>query len=113
MLTPLESRRGARHGSDVLARLRERPPALWYRGEPVADATTHAAFRGGVATLAELYDLQWREGDVCLFDSPTSGGKVARSLQVPSTPAELAAIGRAMAVWAKHTHGMMGRVPDY
>jgi len=113
MLTPRESRRGARHGSDVLARLRERPPALWYRGEPVTDATTHAGFRGGVATLAALYDLQWRESDTCLFDSPTSGHKVARSLQLPSTPAELAAIGRAMEVWAKHTHGMMGRVPDY
>jgi 4-hydroxyphenylacetate 3-monooxygenase len=113
MLTPPESRSGARHGSDVVARLRERPPALWYRGEPVADPTTHAAFRGGVATLAELYDLQWRESATCLFDSPTSGRKVARSLQLPSTPAELAGIGRAMRVWAQHTHGMMGRVPDY
>ena len=113
MLTPRESRRGARHGSDVFARLRERPPGLWYRGEPVTDPTTHNGFRGGVATLAELYDLQWRESDTCLFDSPTSGHKVARSLQLPSTPAELAAIGRAMEVWARHTHGMMGRVPDY
>ena len=52
---------GARRGEQVLRRLRERPPAIWYGGEPVADVTAHPAFAGGVRTLAELYDLQWRE----------------------------------------------------
>ena len=98
---------------DVLARLRERPPALWYRGERVADVTTHAAFRGGVTTLAELYDLQWQHESDCLFDSPASGRKVARSFQLPKTHDELASISRAMGHWARYTHGMMGRVPDY
>ncbi|HET7608396.1 MAG TPA: 4-hydroxyphenylacetate 3-hydroxylase N-terminal domain-containing protein, partial [Gammaproteobacteria bacterium] len=106
-------RNGARRGVDVLARLRERPPGIWYRGERVADVTTHAAFRGGVATLAGLYDLQWARADECLFDSPTGGRKVARSFQLPRTSAELLGVSRAMAVVARHTHGMMGRVPDY
>jgi 4-hydroxyphenylacetate 3-monooxygenase len=113
MLAAPAQTNGARRGAAVLARLRERPPALWYRGERVSDVTTHAAFRGGVTTLAELYDLQWRRADECLFDSPTSGHKVARSFQLPRTAAELGQIGRAMAVIARHTHGMMGRVPDY
>src|SRR6185503_19285247 len=113
MLATPAQRNGARRGGDVLSRLRERPPALWYRGERVADVTTHAAFRGGVATLAELYDLQWTHAEECLFDSPTSGRKVARSYQLPRTAAELADLSRAMAVVARHTHGMMGRVPDY
>ena len=113
MLATDAERNGARRGDAVLRRLRERPPALWYRGERVTDATTHPAFRGGVATLAELYDLQWRRADECLFDSPPSGRKVARSFGLPKTAAELAGIGRAMAVVARHTHGMMGRVPDY
>jgi 4-hydroxyphenylacetate 3-monooxygenase len=113
MLTSIEERTGARRGADFLARLRARPPALWYAGERVGDVTAHPVFRGGTATLAELYDLQWRRSDVCLFDSPSSGRKVPRSLQLPKTSAELAAIGRSMAVWAAHTHGMMGRVPDY
>jgi 4-hydroxyphenylacetate 3-monooxygenase len=106
-------RHGARRGADVLSRLRERPPALWYRGERVTDVTTHPAFRGGVTTLAELYDLQWQHAADCLFDSPASGRKVARSFQLPKTSTELAAIGKAMAHWARYTHGMMGRVPDY
>jgi 4-hydroxyphenylacetate 3-monooxygenase len=113
MLTLPAGKNGARRGADFLARLRDRAPALWYRGEPVADATTHAAFRGGVKTLAELYDLQWRNAAECLFDSPTSGQKVGRSFLLPKTAEELASISRAMAIWARHTHGMMGRLPDY
>jgi 4-hydroxyphenylacetate 3-monooxygenase len=113
MLATPAQRCGARRGADVLTRLRERPPTLWYRGERVSDLTTHAAFRGGVATLAELYDLQWRHADDCLFDSPSSGRKVGRSFLLPKTAPELASISRAMAHWARHTHGMMGRVPDY
>src|SRR5690606_17015534 len=105
--------RGARRGSDVLERLRERPPALWYRGERVLDAAVHPAFARGVSTLAELYDLQWQHADVCLFDSPTSGRKVGRSFQMPRTHEELRTIGRAMKTWADHTYGMMGRSPDY
>ena len=71
------------------------------------------ALRGGVQTLAKLYDLQWEKADVTLFDSPTSGHKVARSFMMPKTHAELASVSRAMKVWEDYTHGMMGRVPDY
>ena len=48
---------GARRGAQFLARLREAPPNLWYGGEQVKDVTTHPALRGGVETLAHLYDL--------------------------------------------------------
>jgi 4-hydroxyphenylacetate 3-monooxygenase len=104
---------GARHGAQFLQRLRERPPALWYRGERVANAATHAAFRGGVATLAALYDLQWENEDVCLYESPASGNRVARSFLMPRTHADLASVSRALRVWEDRTHGMMGRVPSY
>ena len=69
--------------------------------------------RGGVDTLAKLYDLQWKNPDVSLYDSPTSGNKVARSFLMPKTHDELVSISRAMKVWEDYTHGMMGRVPDY
>jgi len=104
---------GARRGEQVLKRLREQPPSIWYRGEAVKDVTTHPALRGGVQTLARLYDLQWEKQDLCLFDSPSSGKKVARSFMMPKTHAELASISRAMKIWEDHTRGMMGRVPDY
>ena len=104
---------GARRGRDVLRRLRERPPNLWYAGERVTDATTHPAFKGGAATLAELYDLQWAQAPVCLYESPSSGNAVGRSFMQPRTVEELASVGRAMRVWADHTCGMLGRAPDY
>ena len=108
-----ENASGARRGSQVLQRLRERAPAIWYAGEPVKDVTTHPALRGGVETLARLYDLQWEHPEVTLYASPTSGRKVARSFMIPRTHEELASISRAMKVWEDYTHGMMGRVPDY
>jgi len=105
--------RGARRGSQVLQRLRARPPAIWYRGERVQDVTAHPAFRGGVATLARLYDLQWEKSEITLYNSPTTGHKVARSFMMPKTREELVSISRAMKVWEDYTFGMMGRVPDY
>jgi 4-hydroxyphenylacetate 3-monooxygenase len=104
---------GARHGDQVLQRLRERPPAIWYQGEPVPDVTRHPAFKGGVSTLAALYDLQWQKSDITLYPSPTSGNQVARSFMMARTHAELRSISTAMKVWEDYTHGMMGRVPDY
>jgi 4-hydroxyphenylacetate 3-monooxygenase len=104
---------GARRGEQVLQRLRDQPPSIWYRGEQVKDVTAHPALRGGVATLAHLYDLQWQHADKTLFTSPTTGRKVARSFMLPKTHEELRSISVAMKVWHDHTRGMMGRVPDY
>jgi len=104
---------GARRGEQFLARLRESPPNLWYRGEQIQDVTTHPALRGGVETLARLYDLQWEHADKTLYTSPTSGRKVAKSFMMPRTQEELRGISTAMKVWHDHTRGLMGRVPDY
>jgi len=104
---------GARRGTDVLARLKSRPPALWYQGEPVVDVTTHPAFQGGVATLAELYDVQWEHAATCLVESPAGGHRIARTFLQPSTRTELESVTAAMRVSAHHTYGMMGRAPDY
>jgi 4-hydroxyphenylacetate 3-monooxygenase len=114
-MSPTQSPRagGARRGPQFLSRLRERPPSIWYRGELVRDVTSHPAFRGGVHTLAALYDLQWDKADICLYDSPSSGQKVARSFMMPRTLEELRSISAAMKVWEDATCGMMGRVPDY
>jgi 4-hydroxyphenylacetate 3-monooxygenase len=104
---------GARRGEQVLQRLHEQPPALWYRGEPVKDVITHPALKNGVQSLARLYDLQWQHPEVMLYDSPTSGHKVGRSFMMPKTHDELRSISRAMKMWADATFGMMGRAPDY
>ena len=48
----------ARNGQQYIDGLRERPPALFMRGERIGDPTTHAGLSGGVKTVARLYDLQ-------------------------------------------------------
>jgi len=112
-MSAADAHSGARRGAQVLARLRAQPPNLWYCGERVTDVTVHPAFQGGVHTLAALYDLQWAQANTMLFDSPSSGRKVARSYMIPRTQDELLSISKAMRTWAEATHGMMGRLPDY
>jgi len=104
---------GARRGADLLDRLQREPPELWHRGERIADPTTHPATRRGVRSLARLYDLQWEQPDVMLFDSPTTGSKVGRSFLIPRTLEELVSVSRAMKTWADASFGLMGRSPDY
>lgn len=107
------SQKGARRGEQVLHQLRERPSQIWYQGEEIRDVTTHPALRGGVQTLARLYDLQWEHSDVALYDSPLTGNKVGRSFLLPRTHDELRSVGRALRVWEDHTRGFMGRLPTY
>ncbi len=104
---------GARRGHEVIQRLRENPPELWHRGKRVEDPTTEPGLANGVRSLARLYDLQWEEPDVMLFDSPTTGQKVGRSFMIPRTQEELTSVGEMMMRWARATFGMMGRAPDY
>jgi 4-hydroxyphenylacetate 3-monooxygenase len=104
---------GARKGRDVLEKLRADSPEIWHRGERVKDVTTHPAFKNGLHSLAELYDLQWEQPDVMLFDSPSTGNKVGRSYMIPRTREQLKSISTMMKVWSGYHHGMMGRAPDY
>ncbi|HEY6952264.1 MAG TPA: 4-hydroxyphenylacetate 3-hydroxylase N-terminal domain-containing protein, partial [Bacteroidota bacterium] len=49
---------GARRGAQLLQKLKDNPPEVWYAGEKVNDVTSHPAFRNGIHSLAALYDLQ-------------------------------------------------------
>lgn len=104
---------GARTGEEVLDKLREQPMEIWHRGERVEDVTTEPGFSGGAQSLAELYDLQWEDPDIMLFESPTTGDLVGRSFMIPETKEDLRSVGQMMKRWADHTMGMMGRAPDY
>ena len=109
----MSQRSGARRAAQVLDRLHNSPPNLWYDGHRVDDPTTHPAMRNGVASLAALYDSQWRDPDVTLYDSPTSGAKVSRTFLIPRTIEELRSISRCMKSRSDENFGMMGRLPDY
>lgn len=84
-------------------------------GELVRDPADHPAFRNAVLSAAGLYDLQAEPEKLeeLTFVSPTSGGRVNRCWQLPTSYEELVAKRQAMVAWAEATCGMMGRSPDH
>ena len=105
----------AKTGQQYIAGLRESPAEVWMRGERIKDVTTHPALKGGVGSVAALYDLQYREDirDEMVFPSPTSGDPVGRSFQVPRTMEDLLLRRKMMTHWAWVGCGMMARTPDF
>ncbi len=103
----------ARNGSQYIQRLKERPPALYLRGQQVKDPTTHPGLSGGVKTIARLYDLQHQPGAGMTYPSPDTGQPVGLSFITPKTPDDLNARREMMRRWAQVSCGMMGRTPDF
>ena len=128
----------ARNGQQYIERLRERPPALYLRGERVKDATAHPGLSGGVKTVARLYDLQHglrphpdaltltlsrgereqkggegNEGVEMTYASPGSGEPVGLSFITPKSASDLELRRGMMRRWAQVSCGMMGRTPDF
>ena len=104
---------GARTAQQVIERFKEQPPALYHRGKKVEDITTEPGIKNGVQSLANLYDHQWANQEVSLYQSPSSGDLVNMTFKIARTQEELSAIGDAMHLRAQYTQGMMGRMPDY
>lgn len=103
----------ARNGRQYIERLKERPPALYLRGQQVKDPTTHPGLSGGVKTIARLYDLQHQPGAAMTYPSPDTGQPVGLSFITPKTPDDLNARREMMRRWAQVSCGMMGRTPDF
>ena len=105
----------ARTGKQYIEGLRERPPSLYMNGKKVKDATKQPGLKGGIRTLARLYDLQHdpKVGPEMTYESPTTGDQVGMSFLTPKTHEDLERRRRMMRNWARLTCGMMGRTPDF
>ena len=103
----------ARTAAQVIKRFKEQPPALYHRGKKVTDITTEPGLKGGVKSLAGLYDHQWEHKETALYESPKTGDLVNKTFMIPKTRADLTDIGNAMHQRGEFTQGMMGRMPDY
>ena len=103
---------GVRNGSDYLSGLRDGRD-VWHRGERVGDVTTHPGLSRGAHTLAQFLD---RQLDTDYRDRVTyeeGGNRYATSFLIPRSKADIAQRGEASYEWAKWSHGMFGRTPDY
>ena len=105
----------ARTGQDYIRGLREQPREVWIDGERVKDVTTHPAFRGGVRSVAALYEMQHDPElkEEMTYRSPTSGDPVGLSFIIPRTMQDLERRRQMMLQWARTGCGMMGRSPDF
>ena len=84
-------------------------------GQLITDVVEHPAYRNAAGTAAALYDFQAAPENLELmtFPSPTSGGRVNRCWQLPTSRDELVARRKAIEAWANCTCGFMGRSPDH
>lgn len=68
----------AKTGQQYIEGLRANPAEVWMRGERVKYVTTHPALKGGVRSVAAIYDKQ-HDPDLreeMVFASPSSGEPV-------------------------------------
>lgn len=103
-----------RTGEQYLSGLRD-GREIWLEGERLEDVTTHPKTARMAKTLAGIYDLQHTPENFqrMTFKSPTSGEPVALSYLVPETQEDLLRRRVALEIIARHSHGMLGRTPDY
>lgn len=109
---PRNRNRGARTGENYRNSLRD-GRRVWYDGREIADMTTAPGFRGAVATLAGLYDLQH---DPEFRDQMTvewEGARISYSFFPPTVREELLAKRRNTEILSERTLGFMGRFPDF
>lgn len=103
-------------GNEYIQRLNNLKNEIWFDGKKIDGLISeHPAFKGIIQTKAGLYDLQHnpKYTDDMTFISPTSGERVGISFMQPKTKEDLIKRRKMIAIWAKQSHGMMGRSPDY
>ena len=81
----------AKTGQQYIDGLRANHAEVWMRGERVKDVTSHPALKGGVRTVAAIYDKQHQPElrEEMTFASPSSGEPVGMSFMVPRTTDDL------------------------
>ncbi len=105
---------GARTGREYKEGLRD-GREVYLGGKLVTDVVSHPVLRGGVESIAALYDMQHAPAtrDVLTFESGSSGARTPMSYLHPRSVDDCQRRGRAFRTWAEGTGGLMGRSPDF
>ncbi|WLR41263.1 4-hydroxyphenylacetate 3-monooxygenase, oxygenase component [Bacillus carboniphilus] len=103
-------------GQQYIQRIDNMNSNVWYCGEQITGRLSkHKAYKGAMGSKARLYDLQMTKHlrEKMLYSSPLSGDFVGLSFLQPKTKDDLIRKREMYIEWAKTTHGLMGRTPDY
>ncbi|MFC9970959.1 4-hydroxyphenylacetate 3-hydroxylase family protein [Spirillospora sp. NPDC127200] len=101
-----------RSGSAYLDSLKD-ARHIYVDGAPVQDVANHPAFAPIARTIAGLFDLAADPASGMTRTDPRSGAEVNRLFTTPRSHEDLIAYRRAATVWARATHGWVGRSPDH
>ncbi|PLS03695.1 4-hydroxyphenylacetate 3-monooxygenase, oxygenase component [Neobacillus cucumis] len=107
---------GIINGKEFIERLNRLKNEVWYDGEKIkGEISEHPAFKGIMKSKASLYDLQNDPElkEEMIFFLPDKEEPVGISYLQPKTKEDLKRRRRMIEHWARFTHGMMGRSPDY
>ncbi|MDP7294834.1 MAG: 4-hydroxyphenylacetate 3-hydroxylase N-terminal domain-containing protein, partial [Vicinamibacterales bacterium] len=104
---------GALDGKRYLESLRD-DREVWYRGERIADVTTHPVFTEMASQVARIYDMQHapETRDVMTYEQER-GLRASYSYLLPTEPAHLLLRRGNTEVWVREVFGMCGRLPDF
>jgi 4-hydroxyphenylacetate 3-monooxygenase len=103
-------------GNHFLDRLNKMKTEIWFDGEKIKGMLSeHPAFKGILQTKASLYDLQCDSEYInkMTYLSPETNSLIGLSFMQPKTKEDLKKRREMIEIWARHTHGLMGRSPDY
>ena len=107
---------GTINGQDFIERLNKLGNEIWYEGAKIkGEISEHPAFKGILKAKASLYDLQNDPDleDEMTFYLPNKQEPIGLSYLQPRTKEDLKKRRKMIEKWARLTHGMMGRSPDY
>ncbi|MBT2636243.1 4-hydroxyphenylacetate 3-monooxygenase, oxygenase component [Bacillus sp. ISL-26] len=107
---------GIINGKTFIDRLNGLENEIWFDGQRVGgNISEHHAFKGLLETKSSLYNLQTDENiqDEMTFCLPGKEERAGLSYLQPKTKDDLRRRRKMIEHWARHTHGMMGRSPDY
>lgn len=103
-------------GKDFIARLNRLDIEIWFDGNKIeGNISEHPAFKGIIQTISSLYDMQNdpKIKDEMTFSIQGKKESVGLSYLQPKTKQDLKRRRKMIEHWARHTHGMIGRSPDY
>ncbi len=102
-----------RRGSDYIKSLKEgNHGEVYYNGEKVEDITEHPAFKIPIKTVADYYDLHWKDPALRVYN-PDVGEETSISFFRPRNKLELRKLREGLVRIYDFYHGYFGRSPDY
>lgn len=107
---------GVIDGKGFIARINQMDTEVWFDGKKVeGKITEHHAFKGLIQTTASLYDLQNTPHlkHEMTFSIQEKSDIFGLSYLKPKTKKDLKRRRKMIENWSRHTHGMVGRSPDY